>query len=267
MMSAQRHFGAMIALSIVTLALLAQALFAPARLLAQSAAERIAAGDKESAAGRSTQALQQYDGALQLEPRNYPALWKAAREAVDLGEIESDAAKRSALYMRATAYARRAIAVDSTDAEAYFHAARALGREALTMGARDKVKLAAEIRHDAMRALQLQPRHPGAAHVMGVWNAEIMRLNGVTRLIARTFLGGQVFSSASWPEATRYMELAVAIEPDRIVHRLDLARVYRDSGRSADARRTYAMAISLPLSDANDAGFRREAQDELKALR
>ena len=266
-MSAQRLFRATIMHMTVALAMVALVVVTPACLLAQSATERIAAGDKESAAGRSAQALQQYDGALHLEPRNYPALWKAAREAVDLGEIESDAAKRSAFYVRATAYARRAIAVDSTDAEAYFHAARALGRAALTMGARDKVKLAAEIRHDAMRALQLQPRHPGAAHVMGVWNAEIMRLNGVTRLIARTFLGGQVFSTASWPEATRYMELAVAIEPDRLVHRLDLARVYRDSGRLADARRTYEVAIGLPSLDANDAGFRREAQDELKALR
>ena len=227
---------------------------------------RPGADDDARAQGRRVVADAEQDP-LHLEPRNYPALWKAAREAVDLGEIESDAAKRSAFYVRATAYARRAIAVDSTDAEAYFHAARALGRAALTMGARDKVKLAAEIRHDAMRALQLQPRHPGAAHVMGVWNAEIMRLNGVTRLIAKTFLGGQVFSTASWAEATRYMELAVAIEPDRLVHRLDLARVYRDSGRLADARRTYEVAIGLPSLDANDAGFRREAQDELKALR
>ncbi len=240
---------------------------APVGISAQTAAERVGLGDKESAAGRSVQALQQYEHAIQLEPRHYAALWKASREAVDLGELEDDATKRSELFTRATTYAKRAIAVDSTDAEAYFHAARALGRAALTMGARDKVKLAAEIRRLALKALELEPRHPGAAHVMGVWNAEIMRLNGVTRLVARTFLGGQVFSSASWPEATRYLELAVSIEPSRLVHRLDLARVYRDSGRAADARRSYEIALTLPLTDANDAGFRREAQDELKALR
>ena len=72
-MSAQRLFRATIMHRTVALAMVALVLFAPARLLAQSAAERIAAGDKESAAGRSAQALQQYDGALQLEPRNYPA--------------------------------------------------------------------------------------------------------------------------------------------------------------------------------------------------
>ena len=239
----------------------------PTLLVAQPASEQVSVGDRESAAGRTVQALQRYEAALQLDPRHYAALWKACRESVDLGEQESDATKRTELYARAAAYAKRAIAVDSTDAEAYFHAARALGRQALTLSARDKVKSATEIRHDALKALELDPRHAGAAHVMGVWNAEIMRLNSLARLFAKTFLGGQVFSTASWSEATRYMELAVAIDPKRLVHRLDLARVYRDSGRLADARRSYEIALTLPSIDANDAGFRREAQDELKAMR
>ena len=61
---------------------------------------------------------------------------------------------------------------------------------------------------------------------MGMWNAEVMRLNGFTRMMAKNFLGGKVFGQASWPEAKRYMEESVANEPDRIVHRVDLAGVY-----------------------------------------
>jgi Flp pilus assembly protein TadD len=102
---------------------------------------------------------------------------------------------------------------------------------------------------------------------MGVWNAEIMRLNGFTRAVAKTFLGGQIFGSASWAEAVRYLEQAVQVEPDRLVHRLDLARIYRDMGRIAEARRSYGVAIALADSDTNDATYRQQAGDELRRLR
>jgi Flp pilus assembly protein TadD len=102
---------------------------------------------------------------------------------------------------------------------------------------------------------------------MGVWHAEIMRLNGISRTVARAFLGGQVFGTASWAEALRHLELAVEIEPARLVHRLDLARIYRDLDRINDARAAYRAAIAAPASDPNDAVYRQHANDELKKLR
>ena len=128
------------------------------------------------------------------------------------------------------------------------------------------MKLGGEVRDLALRTLSIAPHHAGALHVMGVWNAEVMRLNGVTRLIARKWLGGKVLETASWAEAVRYMDLSVAAEPTRLVHRLDQARVYRDVGRKDDARKAYEAAIALPLSDANDDIYKKTAEDELKKL-
>ena len=68
-----------------------------------------------------------------------------------------------------------------------------------------------------------------------------MRLNGITRLIAKNLLGGRVFGEASWDNAQSYLEHAVAIEPNRITHRLDLAAVYADRDRTAKAREQYEM--------------------------
>ena len=234
---------------------------------AQSAAEQVALGDKESAARHSAAALERYESAIKLDPRDFNALWKASREAVDIGEAETNDARRSSLNARATDYARRAVAINDKDADAHFHLARALGRTALTLGARDRVKYAGEIRAQALRALELQPRHAGASHVMGEWNAQVMRLGGIQRMFAKTFLGASLFDSASWAEATRYMQQAVAIEPNRLVHHLDLARVYRDSKRPDDARAEYLLALKVPLADPNDEMYRRAAESELKALR
>ena len=241
-------------------------LLAGTRIAAQPTAELIESGDRENAARHPALALPFYERAVETDPRNYVALWKASRELVDLGEVERVSDKRASLYARAVDYARRAVAVNPNDAEGHFHLARGIGRTALSVGPRERVKYGIDVRTEALRALELAPRHPGALHVMGVWNAEIMRLNGFTRMLAKTFLGGKIFDTASWAEATRYMELSVTVEPERLVHRLDLARVYRDTGRKADARAAYAAAISLPLTDANDDAYKRDAERELAAL-
>ncbi len=234
---------------------------------AQSASDLMAAGDRESAARRPAAALASYERALQADPKSAQLLWRVAREAVDLGEFEQDTRRRTTLYTQATDHARRALAIAPSDPEAHFHLARALGRTALALGPRERVKLAVEVRDHALETLRLNPRHAGAAHVMGVWHAEVMRLNGMARAVARAFLGGQVFASASWREAIRYMEQSVTIEPERMVHRLDLARVYRDADRPADARTAYEAALKSALLDANDETYRQHAESELRRLR
>lgn len=234
---------------------------------AQSATDLISSGDKENLARRPAQALAFYERAIESDPQNGAALWKASRELVDLGEAESNSAKRTGLYEKAADYAKRSIAISPNDAETHFALSRAIGRTALSVGPRERVKFGVAVRTEALKTLELAPKHAGAMHVMGVWNAEIMRLNGFTRMLAKTFLGGKVFETASWGEATRYMEQSVAIEPNRLVHRLDLARVYRDTHRVADARAAYAAAIAAPPMDANDDMYRKDAERELAALK
>ena len=95
---------------------------------------------------------------------------------------------------------------------------------------------------------------------MGMWNAEVMRLNSFTRMIARNILGGRVFGTASWNEAVRYMEASVAAEPERIVHHVDLAGVYDDVGEKAKARAEREAALRLPITDVNDKFYKEQAR-------
>ena len=98
---------------------------------------------------------------------------------------------------------------------------------------------------------------------MGMWNAEVMRLNSLTRIVAKNILGGRTFGAASWREAVRYMEAAVASEPDRIVHRTDLADVYDDVGETAKARAERETALRLPVADVNDSVYQEQARRSL----
>ena len=264
-----RHVARRSAIRLAVAALLALpgSPLTPHTLASQNVSDLLSAGDRESVARRPQAALGHYEQAVQAEPKSYSALWKAAREAVDLGEFEKNIDTRTALYGRATDYARRAVVANANDAEGHFQLARAVGRTALAANPRERVKYALEVRDEALKALQLHPKHPGALHVLGVWNAEVMRLNGFSRAVAKAFLGGQVLGSASWPEAIRYMESSVAVEPNRLVHHLDLARVYRDAGRRNEARAAYQAALRAPFQDANDDQYRKSADEELKKLR
>lgn len=198
---------------------------------------------------------------------SYKWLTDAANAAVDKGEFNPSDDQRKALYRSAEQYARRAVAANPNDAEGHFQLARSIGRNAQTMGSRDRVKYAAVVRDEALAALKLDPKHAGAMHVMGVWNAEVMRLNGFTRMIAKNLLGGNVFNEASWDNAQKYLEESVAIEPNRITHRLDLGMVYADRDMKEKAREQFEWIANAPVVDYNDRNYKEEAARKLKDLR
>jgi tetratricopeptide (TPR) repeat protein len=227
----------------------------------------LAAGDREFAARRASAALVHYESALALAPERYDVLWRTSRTLIDVGEVDADAKRRRVTFARASTLARQAASLRPDDAEGHFHVSRALGREALSVSARERTRYAIAIREAALRALALDPDHAGAQHVLGRWHAEIMRLNGFMKTVAKTFMGGKVFDEASWAEAVRLLEGACAEEPNRTVHLVALGQVYRDAGDPTAARRALEAALRAPLQDPNDEVYKREAERDLRALR
>ena len=84
--------------------------------------------------------------------------------------------------------------------------------------------------------------------------------------MAKSFLGGAVFREASWDEARRHLERAVAIDSTRIFHRLDLARLYAAREQPAAARAQLDRILRLPDRFAADTIYRREAGELLARL-
>jgi tetratricopeptide (TPR) repeat protein len=214
-------------------------------------------------------ALRDFERALAVDSTSYEANWRAALALIALGAQTPDSVKspeRDSLYARAERYARHAVQADSLGADGHFILARAIGQTALTKGTKERIRLASEIRREALRAIELNPLHDGAYHVLGRWNAEIMRLSGMSRFLARQFLGAGIFSEASWDGAIANLERAVEIDPRRIVHRLDLARVYVDRKRYGDARRELEALDTLPVHDFNDPQYKADGTALLRTI-
>lgn len=251
----------------IAVALLALQLARPAG--AQSVAEHVARGDSLAAALRPAAALRAYQQALALDSTSSDALWKSAEATIDVAAQltgPSQAHRRDSLYLVARDYAARAIRADSDDAQGHFELAQALGRYARDVSGIERVRYGRTIYDEAARALALDPRHDGAEHVLGAWHAEVMRLAGVTRLLARTALGARFLGRASWDSATAHLERAVALRPNFIYHRLDLARVYLDLHRDDAAREQLEHIATLPVTDVMDPAYKREAEKLLARL-
>ena len=219
-----------------------------------------------------TEALDPSGAARRLEPilaadsSNVEANWRMAVALVDIGKQIPETVKsptRDSLYLLAERLARRAVALAPEEADAHFALSLAVGMATLTKSKREQIRYAVEVLEEARRTLDLSPQHDGALHILGRWHAEIKRLSRIEMFFAKKFLGGKVFGEASWEEAARNLEAAVALRPDYVYHRLDLGQIYLDMKRYADARIQFEAIPGLPTQDVLDPEYRRQAAQQL----
>jgi tetratricopeptide (TPR) repeat protein len=216
---------------------------------------------------RPDEALESLRGALQSDSTRFDALWRASRETVNLGMLADDDDDARAWYAASVDFAQRAVRSAPDSAQGYQWLSIALGRQALLEGPKTKIRLAVEVRENALIAVEIDSTAAGAHNVLGEWHAEIQRLGGLARFTAERLLGADTFRLASWEEAVRHLTHAIELEPDALIHRLALARVYLDLNRPADARTQLARAVELPTLQPTDPGSRREAEELLRRIR
>ena len=240
--------------------------------LAQSSAvDHIAAGDSAGQMHPDV-ALRHYQAAIADDSASYAANWKAAQAIADVakqiqGNEKSLKERRDSLYALGRTYAERAIRADSTKAEGHYVLAMVLGRLSRTKGSKERVRYAKIIYDEAARAVEIDPEHDNAHHVLGAWNAEVKRLSGVQRFFAKTLFGGGFMSKANWPDAVSHLERAVAINPQHIYHRLELAEVFVDLGQYSKAREQLQVIPTLPNYDVLDAQNKEDAAALLEDIK
>ena len=208
-------------------------------------------------------ARRQLEQALQADPQSYEANWRLGMVLVNLGQQTPDDVKspaRDSLYALAESYARRAVAAKPSEADGHFVLGTAVGRTSLTVSKKERIKHATEIFVEATKAIELNPRHDGAYHLLGRWHSEIMLLTPLQKFFAKNFMGGTIFNQASWDAAETNLRTAVDLAPNRIFHRIDLANVLVERGKWREAKVQVDAISGLPPVEPMDLSYRRQAQ-------
>ncbi len=212
---------------------------------------------------RVTESLQLFEDVTDEFPKNYEALWGAARSAIAQGLLSRGREIQNQWYKIGESYARRATEVEPDDLEGLYWLLTAKGLRAVRSGARDASTLGGEVYDLAHQVLEMDSLHAGAYHALGVLNYRVRRLSGLQRWVARNFLGADVMNLTSWEDAERYLTRAVELRPEYILFHLDLGRMYLTRDRKEEARSHFQRALELPVLEPPDPRFQETAERRL----
>jgi tetratricopeptide (TPR) repeat protein len=224
------------------------------------------AGDRAYANHDNKTALVEYRRALQADTLNFTAAWKTARAYVDVGERFSEKNDRKQYFRKAEQTARKAVALAPDSVQGHLFLSVAMGNIALLTGAKQRVRLAHEIKSAVDRALELDPENAVAWHVLGRWHREVATVGWLEKRFAALLYGG-IPADASLESAVKCFRRAIALEPDFIHHHYELAVTLEKLDRTAEAVDEYQKVISLPAGDADDDLHKQNARSRLEKLR
>jgi tetratricopeptide (TPR) repeat protein len=249
--------------SIVALAL-ATALFLPRANAADSAEELIKKGDVHYEKLQTSQALEYYLPAEKLDPDNVSLLIKIARE---YRHMMSDATKNEEkvrLGKIATAYARRAAALAPDDCEAQLAVAISYGKVLPFVGNKERLESSRLIKNAAQKAVALNPGNDLGWHVLGRWHLTVADISGVKRAVANIVYGK--LPPATNEEAVKCFRKAIALNPKRLMHFIELGRTYAQMGKPAEARKLIEKGLAMQETEKDDPETKQKGRVILEKL-
>lgn len=171
-----------------------------------------------------------------------------------VGTIQPLESNRQNYFRRAEYLATKAIKTDPKNAEAYYTYALALGRMNENASSKQKIANAKTMRTALDKAIELDPLHEGAWHILGRWHRTIASFNAVERLTINTLFGGMP-QGGSHDDAIDCFTICYKLEPDFILHAYELAVSYYERNKEKD--KIYATvwlkkAREMPIRDAED---------------
>jgi len=232
---------------------------------AQDAAALLEQANASYEDGDNAAALTGYEAVLAADASNYEAAWKLSRSYVDMGETLSDKDKRVEYYKKGMDYAEKATQINPEGAKGFLSMSIAVGRVALDVGAKERVRLSKEIKKNVDRSLELDSKDDIAWHVLGRWHRKLATLSWIEKRFAGMFLGG-VPKEASVEKSAECFAKAVELNATYINHYVELGLTYMELDQKADAKTQFEKALSLPETEADDAKHKKTAKEMLKKV-
>ncbi len=221
-------------------------------------------GDAFDAQSETADALKYYLSAEKLEPDNVRLLVRISREYRHLMSDAANQAKKLELGGTALGYAKRAVSHAPDDPEAQLAVAISYGKLQRFEGVRERLETSRFIKVAADRVIELDPRNDLGWHVLGRWHMAFADLAPAKRVLAQLTYGK--LPDSTYEDATSCFEKAIELNPNRLMHYIELGEVYARISRTDEARRLITQGLAMPNIEKDDPETKRRGQELLANL-
>ncbi|HEX2100042.1 MAG TPA: hypothetical protein VHF69_05240 [Candidatus Synoicihabitans sp.] len=232
---------------------------------ARADSSRLEAALAAEARHETQQALELFLAAAEAEADSAFLLQKIARQYSDSVSDTPDRDEQRRRAQQSLAYARRAVALAPDDPVNVLSVAIAYGKAALVSDTRTKIGYSRLVKEGAERALVLRPDYALAHHVLGRWHRELVGIGAPTRFFARLIYDG--LPPASAEQAIEHLQRATELEPDDLLHVIELGFAYAAAGRAAEAETAWHRGLAMPNRNKDDPEAKHRARAALAELR
>jgi tetratricopeptide (TPR) repeat protein len=246
-------------LAIVSAVLLVQTLSA-----AESADDLIDKGKVLDRKFKANEALLLYLSAEKIEPKNPDLLVRIARQYRYLMTDATDTQEKLRLGHIALDYSERAAACGPKDCDAQLAPAITLGKMLPYMPVKEQVAASPKIKESVDKALAIDSHNDNAWHILGRWNRVLAEISSAKRFLAGIIYGQ--LPKGSIDEAEQDMKKAIAINPHRLMHYIELGRIYAQMGRKDEAREFINKGLGMPDAEKDDPETKARGRETLTKL-
>lgn len=161
-------------------------------------------------------------------------------------------------------YGLKAAALGPKDSDAQLSPAITYGKMLPLQSNQTQVDATPLIKIAVDKALLLNPRNDSAWHVLGRWHQSLANIGSVKRAFGEMFYGGLPIGTNA--EALKCFDKAIAINPHRLRHYVELGRTYAQMGDHANARKYLLKGLSMPNTENDDPEVKRLGRESLALL-
>ncbi len=210
------------------------------------------------------EALRFYLPAEKMDPNNVSLLLRIARQYRHL-LLESGKKDEKLRYgQTAVSYSQKAATLAPNNAEAQLSVAISYGKVLPYQATKDQIAGSRIIKAAADRTIALDPANDLAWQVLGRWYLNVADVSSLKRAVAQMVYGA--LPTAKYEDAVQCFEKAIKLNPNRLMHYIELGRTYAQMGNTEVARKFIAKGLSMPNTEKDDPEVKEQGRQLLAKL-
>ena len=196
------------------------------------------------------EALKFYLPAEKLDPNNAELLVRIARQYRHLMSDASEKEQKLQYGAMAVEYAQRAAALAPNDPEAHLAVAISYGKLLPFLSSKEQIADSRLIKASVDKVIAMDSGNDLAWQVLGRWYLALADVSAVKRALAQVAYGK--LPTAKYEDAERCFSKAIALNPNRLMHYIELGRTYVQMGRPDEAKKCIAKGLAMPCTEKDD---------------